>query len=136
MKRFLCLFLYCCMFLVSGWSFGDNSPYLVCSSNLGTISIYFPQNNVDYLEIENNQIINTSSSSIYGYSSNYRITFPTYSTEYTYRNYSSSQSSIFTIYQITENHLYDYSRTLINHNYQTYLIALIGGVLVICFWRR
>lgn len=122
----LLISLYLSILLMFGYTFNSNNPYIIANTNIGNIHIYFAENIIDYLSIENNSIINTNTSIIYGYTNDYRITFQTYSIP-TYQNGYNTQ--ILEIYEIIENHLYDTRRT-INKNYYIYTYAILGGLLI------
>lgn len=129
-KKLLLLLISLYVFL-TGYTYPqDNCPYIVLDCNFGTnFIINFPVNQADYIVINGTEIVNVSSSSVYGYcSDDERITFPTYDTPY--RSISYQQTQYLQVYSVIENHLADYStNSSFSHNKEMFNFAMIGGIL-------
>lgn len=134
MKRKLAAILSFYLFL-GGWSFPEHSPYLIVNCALGDyVSIYFPHNMVEYLNVGDNYVISSYSGNLYGfYGSETRINFPTYSNP-TYNN--GYQSYDLQITKVVENHLFDDNKSIIDRNLNYYILAALGGLIVICFFKK
>lgn len=126
--------------LASGYTYPDNSPYLIISTNAGDFTVHFASNNTNqYLSYDetNRKLINTSSSTIYGYTSyqgnEVRINFPTYDTPYITLSY---QNTIYlnAIQIIQNNNVQLYSP--FNANLETYAIVIIIFLLFFLFFKR
>lgn len=135
--------ILCILFLVllnSGYTYPDNSPYIRITTNAGDFTVHFATNNyTQYLNYDETaqKLINTSSSTIYGYTSyqgsDVRINFPTYDIPYISVSYQ-NQVNLTTI-QIVENHnvqLY----SPFNANMETYAIIVIIFLLFFLFFKR
>lgn len=73
------------MILLSGYTFPqDKAYYIKGNCTLGNdVTIYIPYNSNYKFEVNGNQIINCSSSSVTGYTElGYSVTFPTFNTPY------------------------------------------------------
>lgn len=127
--------LFTIYLFLAGWSFPQNSPYLVVNCALGNnISIYFPRNMVEYLNVGDTYVISSYSGTLYGYyGAETRINFTTYSNP-TYNN--GYQSVDLRITKVIENHLFDDNKSIIDHNLNYYILAGIGGLIVICFFKK
>lgn len=129
------------MILLSGYTYPNNgAPYVtVNTTQMGQVDIYFASNQVEYLIIDESQnaIISSYSGTIYGYASNdIRISWSTYSLP-TYTTTGSYQTQSLTITEIVENHLTDYSTAgVVQHNYQPVLLAMLGGVILLLFFKK
>ena len=126
---------------LSGYTFpSEGAPYVIVNTrSSGQLTIYFAENMVPYLHTDDVQgiIISSYSSTLYGYSTNnLRVSWSTYSLP-TYTVSGSYQSYDLNITEIVENHLYDYNtKGIVNHNYETILIALMGGVILLLFFKK
>lgn len=127
--------------LLSGYTYpSDGVPYVTVNTNqMGQIDIYFAKNQIEYLTVDEsrNIIISSYSSTLYGYASNdIRISWSPYSLP-TYTTSGSYQTQSLTITDIVENHLTDYSTTgVVQHNYQPVLLAMLGGVILLLFFKK
>lgn len=130
MRKKLVMILLLINFVLCGYTFDNNSPNIKVNCNFGNdFIIYFGVDKVPYLSIDGNQIINISSSNIYGYCSDGdRITFPPYDQPYR-SNY--QQSTFLNITEILENNLSTNQLSSITNNYPIYLIGIGGGVLLL-----
>lgn len=129
-KKLMIITLIFFAFMLTGYTFPPNQPYLIVSDSFGSNTyLFFPRDRVQYLSIvDSNKIISSYSSTVYGYTTQYRINFPTYSDEYTYS--SGYQSYNYTIREIKENHLYSDDEFNIESHSTIIYISLIGGVLL------
>lgn len=124
-KLILMITLY---FSLVGFTYSDNSPYLLVNCSLGNnVRIYFAKNDLEYLEVSDYEVINQKNTTIYGYSGNTQLYFPTYDNAYYRTNYNNINLSIS---RVLENHLYPTTSMVVNKNFNLYTIALIGGLLV------
>lgn len=126
--------------ILSGYTFPDDAPYIeVNTSELGHITIYFADNMVQYLHVDETSglVISSYSNSLYGYTNNdVRINWTAYTLP-VYNTSGSYQSVTLHITEIIENHLVDYnSRAVVNHNYEVITLALIGGVILLLFFKK
>lgn len=130
----LTLFISC--LLMAGWSFPDQSPYVIVDCQLGNnYPIHFAENMVQYLHVSDTSILSSYSGSVYGYGlGDMRITWQTYNTPY----YSSGYQSVdLRITQVKENHLYDYStEKRINVNYSYIVISCMVMMIILLFVKR
>lgn len=130
-KRMLSILLISVYLLLTGYTYPQEStPYIVVDCNFGSnFIISFPVNQADYISIDGTEIINCSSSTVYGYCSDgERINFPTYDTPY--RSISYQQNTYLQVSSIIENHLVDYSSSSnFSHNSSMFNFAMIGGIL-------
>lgn len=130
-KRILSILLISVYLLITGYTFPQEStPYIVVDCNFGSnYIICFPVNQADYIKIDGIEVVNCSSSTVYGYcSDDERITFPTYDTPY--RSISYQQTQYLQVYSIVEDHLADYSTvSSFSHNREMFMFAMIGGIL-------
>ena len=133
-KKFLPL-IAALFFLLTGYSYPQDSPYCVVNCALGNnVSIYFPENQLEYLHVGDTYIISSYSGTLYGYTgSDTRISFTTYS-QPTYN--SGYQSTNLNITRVIENHLFDSTKNIVNKNYEYYVLALVGGLVVLCFFKK
>ena len=136
-KKFFRILICISIFLLGGWKLPDDAPYVIVYSNLGNNQrITFGRNMIEYLTVTDYDIVSSYQGSLYGYVSynDLRITFqayqtPTYQTaNYTTINYSISE--------VVENHLYDHAANAIQKNYEPYILAMLGGILIICFFKK
>lgn len=139
-KIFPILGIICLVLLNSGYTYPDNSPYIRISTNAGDFTVHFAtNNNTQYLSYdeEGRKLINTSSNTIYGYTSyqgsDVRINFPTYDTPYISVSY---QNTVYlNAIEIIEN----YNVSLyspFNANLETYAIIVIIFLLFFLFFKR
>lgn len=130
-RKRLLLLLISIYFMITGYTYPQEStPYIVVDCNFGSnFIISFPTNQADYIAIDGTEIINCSSSTVYGYCSDgERINFPTYDTPY--RSISYQQTTYLQVYSVIENHLVDYSSSSnFLHNSSMFNFAMIGGIL-------
>lgn len=137
LKKFFRTCLCLSILVLGGWKLPEDSPYVIVNSNLGSNQrITFGRNMIEYLTVTDYDIVSSYQGSLYGYVSynDLRITFSAYQTPtYTNANY---QTLNYTITQVIENHLYDHAANAIQKNYEPYIIALLGGILVICFFKK
>lgn len=122
-------------FVLVGYTFPSDAPYIVVNSNRGNNeSIYFASNMVQYLHVTNTSVLSSYSGNLVGYGSSgtsYTWTaydYPTYRDGY--------QSYILGITKVVENHLYPNERSIINKNYELYILAIMGGIACICFLKK
>lgn len=121
--------------LLSGYTFPDDVPYVVINSNRGNNEkVVFASNMVEYLHITDTSIISSYSGNLVGYTngdSNYTWTaydLPTYRSGY--------NTYTLQITRVVETNLYPTDRSIIDKNYEVYLIALLGGIVVICMFKK
>lgn len=136
LKKISALSLLVLLFLFNaGYSFPPDSPYLVVNCSIGNnVKLYMPEDSVKhfYVDVDNNVIVNTWASSVYAYTTSYRITFPTYS-DPTYVPNGSYGSQTFVIRQILEDHRFDSERVNYDYHQNIMLFAGIGGILLCLF---
>lgn len=130
-RKILSILLISLYLLLTGYTYPQEStPYIVVDCNFGTnFVICFPVNQADYIKIDGIDVINCSSSTIYGYCSDgERINFPTFDTPY--RSISYQQNQYLSVYSVVEDHLADYSTvSSFSHNREMFTFAMIGGIL-------
>lgn len=133
MKKLTCLLLSVYLLLV-GYTFPDNTPYVVVECNLGNnYPIHFRENLTQYLYVSDTNIISSYSTTIYGYGpGDQRISFGTYF-EPTYVNGYNTVNLGIT--KVKENHLYDTTSRRVNLNYQYITIGLLGAMIVVIFFK-
>lgn len=133
MKKFLCVLAV--YFLLVGYTFPSDAPNIVINSNRGNNeTIYFAKNMVEYLTVEGNNVISSYSGNLVGFASNgNNITWQCYDTPFYRDGYSTINVNIS---QVVENNLYPTDRSIISKNYELYLIALLGGIAVICMFKK
>ena len=116
--------------LLSGYTYPDGAPYIDITSSAGNLRIYFPTNQGNYLIYDETQdlIINTSSSTLYGYTSyngnDYRVNFPSYDVPYISITY--QQNVNITNVQIIDNYRYKFYSELTSD-----LPTYIGIIMVL-----
>lgn len=115
--------------MLAGYTFPANQPYLLVYDNFSqNTRLYFAKNMVEYINIEGNQVISSYSSTLYGYTTDYRISFGTYSDQPTYST--GYQTVNYNIRQIKENHLYDDDQFNLEQHKTIIQVSLISGVLL------
>lgn len=135
-SNLILLFLLASVLLCSGWKLPDNSPYVIVNSSHGNNErITFAKNMVEYLYVTDSDVVSSYSGTLYGYvGSDLRISFQPYSTPtYQSANY---QTINYTITRVVENHLYDTTAANVSKNYELYIIALLGGLCLISFFKK
>lgn len=121
------IILFLTFFLLVGYTYPTNAPNIVVNCSLGNNTIiYIPENQIESLEVTEYAVTNKTSTNVYGYTGNTRITFPTYDEPYYNNGYSSINLSIS---RVLENNLFT-TNTTIKAYRDKYLIALIGGILI------
>lgn len=135
MKKLLVLFPIL-LFLLTGYTYPDQSDvyFVDChESTLGDVVIYIPVNQAQYLTWKNKDLINVSSSTVYGYAGSYRITFPTY--DQAYFTYGSSSSRTYLDIDV----IYDTNILGVNSqqiNLQNYApVIIVGFLFIFLVWR-
>lgn len=120
--------------LLSGYIYPDDVPYVIINSNRGNNEkVVFPSDMVEYLHVTDTRIISSYHGSLVGYADDITYNWTAYSLP-TYRvDYNQYTLNIT---RVVENHLYPTDRSLINKNYELYLIALLGGIAVICMFKK
>lgn len=134
MKKFT-LIMSLIYFLLVGYTYPDNTPYVIVSCRLGNnYTIHFAENQLEYLYVSDTSIISSYSSTLYGYGyGDQRISFPTYNNP----TYSTGYNTVdLRITEVKENHLYDKTENKIKRNYNAITIGLLGGIIIICFFRK
>lgn len=136
MKKYVLSIILLINVFLSGYTFPDNIPYVIVNCNLGSnITIYFPEGSVNYLKVDETSII-SGSGTIYGYTDNYRITFPVFDAPY-YRVTGSYTDTNLNITQVKENHLFDYSyRSALDHNLNLFIYCGLGVVILCLLFIR
>ena len=128
MKKKLLFILIIGFIFLTGYTFPQYSPYVNVNCVLGNnIKIYFGKDVIEYLEIEGNNIINTRSSTIYGYTNNYRISFPVYEQPYYNPNYNNVSLDITNINEV------NFNLTATDHLKKDpgfYIFMMCGGILL------
>lgn len=139
-KLIPCLAIIFMVLLTSGYTYPDNSPYIIISTNAGDFTVHFASNNTsNYLSYDetNRKLINTYSSTIYGYTSyngqDVRITFPTYDIPYISVSYQ-NQINLTAVEIITNHNVSLYSP--FNANMETYAIIVVIFLLFFLFFKR
>lgn len=131
MKKYL-IYVLCLYFLLCGFTYPSDSPNVLVNCSLGNnVRIYFPVDRVGDLFVSENQIINKSSSTIYGYYGDIRISFSTFEQPSYYSGYNSVNLSITSV--LENNLLTTSSRMKLNYSY--YVIVLLGGIFVWSLFR-
>lgn len=136
MKKHSLFLLLFSLLILTGFTFPDNTPYLLVRSNKqDEDKIYFNVDEVQYISFNGVQPVNISSHNIFGYcSDNIVITFSPFNSG-TYNNGGSEH--YYTVYEILENNLYpDNTKKQINQNYNIYVLCLLGGILILCFIKK
>lgn len=134
--------LICCItfFLLTGYTFTDDAPYLIVDCTLGNnIKIYFNTTSADnrlvYDETQQS-LINVSNSSIYGYfnrnNEDLRFTFPTFDTPYYTTGYP-SQTVYLTGVTIVKNHNVKFYKTFDD---QTLMFGCVAALLFFIFLKK
>lgn len=133
MKKILALISV--YFLLVGYTFPPECPYIVINSNRGNNEyVYFASNMVEYIHINGNSVISSYSGNLNGFTpSGDNIIFTAYTTPYYRDGYTTINVNIT---EVVENNLYPTDRSIISKNYELYLIALLGGIAVICFFKK
>lgn len=96
-KRLKIIISLLAVFILSAYTYPDGTSYLSISCNQGNLIIYFPSNveNKIIYDSVNEELINVSGSTVYGYTSisgnDYRITFPTFDIPYYSINYNDTR---------------------------------------------
>lgn len=134
-KKFLLSFSLLVYPLLSGYTFPSDAPYLVINSNHGQNErVYFAQNLVQYLYVGDDYVISSYSSNLNGYtSSGVNIIWTPYSLPYYRENLNNVTVNIS---EVVENHLYPTDRDRISHNYELYMFAVLGGLMIICMMKK
>lgn len=133
-SRNLIILIYCCYLLLVGYTYPQNAPNVKVNCALGNnVVIYFAEDTIEYLEVTDYAIINKRQSQIYGYTgTDTRIVFPIFDEPY----YNSGYNNVaLRISAILENNLYT-PVTRLKDNYQFYVYALIGGILLCILIRH
>lgn len=138
MKKLILIFTILFTFIGSAYTYPDDPEqayYLKCHERiLGDVTIYFTSNTCDYLSISGTKIINTSSSTVYGYAGSYRITFPSFDDNYFYTGTNSSIRNTLNITEIYSTNLVGFSGA--QHNLNSYAAVItIGILLLLLVWR-
>lgn len=134
-KLSMILMIFCVMLLNVGYTFPVDSPYLLVNCSAGNnVKMYFNEDTLKYfyIDIDNDIIINTRSSSNYTYTSTYRITWPSYA-EPTYVPSGSYGSVTFRVSEILEDHRFDSERVNYSYHSEIMLFAAIGGIMLCLF---
>lgn len=126
------ILLFLTFFLLAGYVYPENAPNIKVNCALGNNTIiYFAENQIESLEVTEYEVINKTSSNVYGYTGNTRITFPTYDQPYYNNGYTTVNLSIS---RVLENNLFT-TDTTIKAKSDKYIIILLGGILIWVLFR-
>lgn len=138
-KRKITALIIALYLILTGYTYPSGSPYIDITSSAGNLRIYFPTNQGNYLIYDETQdlIINTSSSTLYGYTSyngnDYRVNFPSYDVPYISITY--QQNVSITNVQIIDNYRYSFY-TEFSSDMTTYIGIIIMLLLFFIMFKR
>lgn len=136
--------IICCLaaiLLFSGYTFVDESPYLIINCSLGNnIKIYFNTSSADnklVYDKDQQLLINVTGSSVTGYiernNEQYSITFPVYDVPYYRTSNNYTYVYITNVTEIVKNHNVRFYKTL---NDETLMFSAVAILLFFIFLKR